>query len=443
MPTLWRHFGVSTCGTACRRRRCEHLLAGAAGDRPENVRPDDPRLSSVEHHIVRRNLDACRAMVGAVEAQGYRGLLVGHALQGEARWLGVMHAGLALGAVADGVPLAPPCALVTGGEATVTVQGDGTRRTQSGDLPGCRAVAGRTSHHVPLRGHRRHRREHARCRRRRRRRLDGSGARRGSGHQSRALRENDSGGALAAMGDALVTGPTGTNVADVRLLLIGGSSRGTCRWLTSASRRTGAMVRLTLPTVGLSMALALVTTYLPLTLRRYTGSATLIGFAIGGEGLFALAIPLVVGAVSDRTWTRWGRRRPYMVVAAPVMAVAMALAPMQPGYVRIAACVFVFFAAYHVYTAPYQALIPDSVPYARHGQVQGMQTLMRGIGDVRGDGGGRSPPAAVGTAALRPRVRPVAGGHGDHGSHDRGGASAKTATQAHGRGSSRCCARRW
>lgn len=147
---------------------------------------------------------------------------------------------------------------------------------------------------------------------------------------------------------------------------------------------TGAMVRLTLPTVGLSMALSLVTMYLPLTLRRYTGSATLIGFAIGGEGLFALAIPLVVGSVSDRTWTRWGRRRPFMVAAVPVMAVAMALAPMQPGYIRIAACVFVFFAAYHVYTAPYQALIPDSVPYSRHGQVQGMQTLMRGLGMFAG-----------------------------------------------------------
>jgi MFS family permease len=145
-----------------------------------------------------------------------------------------------------------------------------------------------------------------------------------------------------------------------------------------------AMVRLTLPTVALSMALSLVTMYLPLTLRRYTGSATLIGFAIGGEGLFALAIPLVVGAVSDRTWTRWGRRRPFMVVAAPVMALALALAPMQPGYLRIAACVFVFFAAYHVYTAPYQALVPDSVPYARHGQVQGIQTFMRGLGMFAG-----------------------------------------------------------
>ncbi len=142
----------------------------------------------------------------------------------------------------------------------------------------------------------------------------------------------------------------------------------------------GFLVRLTLPTLGLSLAVTLVTTYLPLTIRRYTDSATLIGFAIGGEGLFALAIPLIVGSVSDRTWNRWGRRRPFMIASAPLMAVAVALAPFQPGYFQIAASVFVFFAAYHFYIAPYQALIPDLVPYSRHGQAQGFQTFMRGIG---------------------------------------------------------------
>lgn len=197
-----------------------HLLAGAAGERPENLRPDDPRLSSVEHHIVCRNLDACRAMVGAVEAQGYQGLLVGHALQGEARWLGVTHAGLALGAVADGVPLAPPCALVTGGEATVTVRGDGRGgRNQESCLAAVPWLAGHpvTFLSAGTDG------------------IDGNtraaGAVVDGGSMARArvrgvditrsLRENDSGSALAAMGDALITGPTGTNVADVRLLLIG------------------------------------------------------------------------------------------------------------------------------------------------------------------------------------------------------------------------------
>ncbi len=202
-----------------------HLLAGAAGDRPENQRPGDPRLSSVEHRIVCRNLDACRAMIVAVEAHGYRGLLVGHALQGEARWLGVMHAGLALGAVADGVPLVPPCALVTGGEATVTVQGAGRGgRNQESCLAavpwleghpitflsaGTDGIDGNTRAAGAI--------------------VDGGSAARARAAGvdiTRALRENDSGRALTAMGDTLTTGPTGTNVADVRLLLVGGPLRG-------------------------------------------------------------------------------------------------------------------------------------------------------------------------------------------------------------------------
>lgn len=90
-------------------------------------------------------------------------------------------------------------------------------------------------------------------------------------------------------------------------------------------------------TIGLSVCLSLVATYLPLLLSRYTSSAALIGLAIGGEGLFALAIPLVVGSLSDRVWTRWGRRRPFMILGAPVMAAAIFLAPFQPGYLPIAA----------------------------------------------------------------------------------------------------------
>lgn len=140
------------------------------------------------------------------------------------------------------------------------------------------------------------------------------------------------------------------------------------------------MAVLTAPTVGLSVCLSLVTTYLPLLLRRYTDSATLIGVAIGGEGAFALAIPLLVGSLSDRVWTRWGRRRPFMIMGAPVMAAAILLAPFQPGYLSIALSTFVFFAAYHLYAAPYQALIPDLSPVHQQGRVQGFQTMMRGAG---------------------------------------------------------------
>jgi maltose/moltooligosaccharide transporter len=141
------------------------------------------------------------------------------------------------------------------------------------------------------------------------------------------------------------------------------------------------MLVLVLPTLGFSAALSMVTVYLPILLGRYTHSNTLIGFAIGGEGIFSSLIPLWVGIKSDRMWTkRWGRRRPFMLFAGPFMAAALILAPFQPGYVPIAISTFAFFAAYHFYTSPYQSLIADVTPANSAGKVIGYQTFMRGGG---------------------------------------------------------------
>ncbi len=142
------------------------------------------------------------------------------------------------------------------------------------------------------------------------------------------------------------------------------------------------MLVLVLPTLGFSTALSLVTTYLPVIMvPKYTTSNTLVGFAIGGEGIFSALIPLWVGVISDRIWTkRWGRRQPFMIFAAPFMAAALILAPFQPGYVPIAISTFIFFAAYHFYTSPYQSLIADVTPGNSAGKVQGYQAFMRGGG---------------------------------------------------------------
>jgi MFS family permease len=141
------------------------------------------------------------------------------------------------------------------------------------------------------------------------------------------------------------------------------------------------MLVLVLPTLGFSTGLSLITTYLPLILKEYTESDTLIGVAIGGEGIFAALLPLWVGVLSDRIWTkRWGRRQPFMVFAGPFMAASLILAPFQPGYLPIAISTFAFFAAYHFYTSPYQSLIADVTPANKAGKVQGYQAFMRGGG---------------------------------------------------------------
>jgi Na+/melibiose symporter-like transporter len=140
------------------------------------------------------------------------------------------------------------------------------------------------------------------------------------------------------------------------------------------------MARLTAATVGPSTGLSVITTYLPLLLERFTTSRTLIGLAIGGEGAFGLAIPMLAGALSDRIWTRWGRRRPFMLFSAPFMAAALVMLPFQTGFFSLAGVTFLFFAGYHFYMAPYQSLLPDLTPYSQQGRIQGTQSLMRGIG---------------------------------------------------------------
>ena len=56
---------------------------------------------------------------------GYRPLILGDSIEGEAREVGFVHAGIALQATHFGQPVKPPCAIISGGETTVTVRGQG------------------------------------------------------------------------------------------------------------------------------------------------------------------------------------------------------------------------------------------------------------------------------------------------------------------------------
>ena len=105
-------------------------LARAAEETPK---PGDPRLAAVENLMIampQRSLEAAAAM--AREA-GMTPLLLGDALEGEAREVGRVMAGIARSVLEHGHPLAQPCVLLSGGETTVTVRnkvGRGGRNTE-------------------------------------------------------------------------------------------------------------------------------------------------------------------------------------------------------------------------------------------------------------------------------------------------------------------------
>ena len=146
-------------------------------------------------------------------------------------------------------------------------------------------------------------------------------------------------------------------------------------------REVRRLVRtLALPTFGLALAMSVLTTYAPVLLGEKTNSGAAIGLAIGAEGFFALFLPVLVGALSDRTRSRLGRRLPYAVFAVPVLVVPLVLVPFSDSYAATVALVSLFFVGYFVYYPPYQALFADLVPATHHGRAVGVQGVMRGLG---------------------------------------------------------------
>jgi len=97
------------------------LAAGAW----ESVKPGDPRLARAEYRIVAAPQASLEAAARVAESRGVRPVILSDRLEGEARTVGAEMAALAQRALERGEPCAPPCLLLSGGETTVTVRGDG------------------------------------------------------------------------------------------------------------------------------------------------------------------------------------------------------------------------------------------------------------------------------------------------------------------------------
>jgi MFS family permease len=142
------------------------------------------------------------------------------------------------------------------------------------------------------------------------------------------------------------------------------------------------LVVLGLPTFGLAFAITILTTYGPSVLLTLTHSPAKVGLIIGGEGLFALAVPLLSGALSDRmhSQTRAGRRMPFVIVGAPLAAGGLVLLPFAPDYQLAGLTVLMFFVGYYLYYPPYRAIYADILPRRLFARAQAAQAIQRGAG---------------------------------------------------------------
>jgi hydroxypyruvate reductase len=192
-----------------------HLQSPAA----ETPKPNDPRLAALKTVMLGTPQAALDAAAKIASDAGYHPVILGD-LEGEARDVALVHAGIARQIARHGQPAMRPAAIISGGETTVTVRGNGRGGRNAEFLlalavaldgqPGIHALAGDTDG------------------------IDGTEENAGAllapdsiaraaklGVDAKArLADNDGYGFFSALADLVVTGPTRTNVNDFRVILI-------------------------------------------------------------------------------------------------------------------------------------------------------------------------------------------------------------------------------
>jgi len=110
--------------------------------------------------------------------------------------------------------------------------------------------------------------------------------------------------------------------------------------------------------------------------------ALVLGLLSAIGALLALIIQPLTGMVSDRTTSRVGRRRPYILVAAVIYVAGMLALAAAPGFAIFVIGFVLAQIAANVGTASYQGLLPDRVPADQRGTASGYLGLMTILGNV-------------------------------------------------------------
>jgi hydroxypyruvate reductase len=186
----------------------------------ETLKPDDPHLPCIKTHLIATPQLALEGAASQSRAAGIDVHILSDAIEGEARDVGAVMAGIARQVSRRGQPFQAPCILLSGGETTVTIRGDGRGGRNVEFLlslgvalngePGVFAIAGDTDG------------------------VDGQEeiagallrpdtlkrARERGIRPAERLENNDAHGFFQALGDSVITGPTLTNVNDFRAIFI-------------------------------------------------------------------------------------------------------------------------------------------------------------------------------------------------------------------------------
>ena len=198
----------------------ETLARGIRGELAETPKPGDKVFARTENRVIATAQQSLRAAAKYFESHGVRAAILGDSVTGEAREVAKAYAALAREVKTHGEPFKPPVVLISGGECTVTVRGNGRGGRCAefllslvSDLRGAQGIHALACDTDGIDGTE-----------------DNAGAVAAPDTLARAaslglradkmLENNDGYSYFSALGDLVVTGPTRTNVNDYRAILI-------------------------------------------------------------------------------------------------------------------------------------------------------------------------------------------------------------------------------
>ena len=183
----------------------------------ETPKSGDALFDNVENIIVGSNQKSLEAAARKAKELGYRTMILASTIEGETRDVARMHAAIARQIRTSGQPLRPPAAVISGGETTVTIRGEGKGgRNQEFALAAAIDIAGLKDTLILSAGTDGTDGPTAAAGAL----ADGNTVARSTRSAAEALAKNDSYPFFAELGDLIITGSTGTNVMDLHLILV-------------------------------------------------------------------------------------------------------------------------------------------------------------------------------------------------------------------------------
>jgi len=134
---------------------------------------------------------------------------------------------------------------------------------------------------------------------------------------------------------------------------------------------------------GVSVIWGVYNAFVPIFLaEKFHIAAGWIGFFMTLDNIAALFIQPPVGAWSDRVRTPLGRRIPFILVGAPISAIAFGLIPLAGALPLFVACTSTLLLSAALWRTPVVALMPDITPSAFRSQANGIINFMGGVGTI-------------------------------------------------------------